>query len=210
MRQRNACRHFDAKSRILNRGSTPERRPAKRKGCRRSAAPLKTVAVQSNLTIKGFAVPPVNKPLHAEWPIALELDTYHNRHLLRSGGKFTRIINISALEVKAKDKRTSSTLPPAVLPRPSCCPTGGQGQPRRQPKPAARAGAHSHASIALCLLVIWVGARGRPDAGGPGHEPASSSGAPSDNYTYNAGGRRDPFLSLRDWGRASPGVEQAG
>ncbi len=68
---------------------------------------LQTVAVQSNLTIKGFKPSaPVNKPLHAEWPIALELDgTYHNlATFFDRVGKFTRIINISALEVKAKEK----------------------------------------------------------------------------------------------------------
>jgi len=75
---------------------------------------LQTVAVQSNLTIKGFKPsPPVNKPLHAEWPIALELDgTYHNlATFFDRVGKFTRIINISALEVKAKDRpEPSSTI----------------------------------------------------------------------------------------------------
>ena len=41
---------------------------------------MQTVAAQSNLTIKGFKpAPTVTKQLHAEWPIALELDgTYHN------------------------------------------------------------------------------------------------------------------------------------
>ena len=41
---------------------------------------MQTVAVQSNLKIKGFKpAPVVMKQLHAEWPIALELDgTYHN------------------------------------------------------------------------------------------------------------------------------------
>ena len=68
---------------------------------------LQTVAVQSSLTIKGFKPsPPINKPLHAEWPIVLDLDgTYHNLAIFFDRvGKFTRIINISALEVKAKDK----------------------------------------------------------------------------------------------------------
>src|SRR6266542_407920 len=68
---------------------------------------LQTVAVQANLTIKGFKpAPTVTKQLHAEWPIALELDgTYHNlATFFDRVGKFTRIINISALDVKAKDK----------------------------------------------------------------------------------------------------------
>ena len=75
---------------------------------------LQTVAVQSNLTIKGFKPsPPVNKPMHAEWPIALELDgTYHNlATFFDRVGKFTRIINITALDVKAKDRpEPSSTI----------------------------------------------------------------------------------------------------
>ena len=68
---------------------------------------LQAVAVQSNLTIKGFKPSaPVNKPQHAEWPIALELDgTYHNlATFFDRVGKFTRIITIGGLEVKAKDK----------------------------------------------------------------------------------------------------------
>src|SRR5205809_674436 len=41
---------------------------------------LQTVATQSNLIIKGFKPSPtVVEKLHAEWPIALQLDgTYHN------------------------------------------------------------------------------------------------------------------------------------
>jgi len=68
---------------------------------------LQIVAVQSNLTIKGFKPSPtVNKKLHAEWPIALDLDgTYHNlATFFDRVGKFARIINISALDVRAKDR----------------------------------------------------------------------------------------------------------
>ena len=41
---------------------------------------MQTVAVQSNLKIRGFKpAPVVTKQLHAEWPITLELEgTYHN------------------------------------------------------------------------------------------------------------------------------------
>jgi type IV pilus assembly protein PilO len=66
---------------------------------------MQTVATQSNLTIKTFTPKAtVTKQLHAEWPISLELDgTYHNLALfLDRVGKFTRIVNISGLEVKAK------------------------------------------------------------------------------------------------------------
>ena len=64
---------------------------------------MQTVATQSNLTIKSFRpAPVVTKQLHAEWPINLELDgTYHNLALFFDRvGKFTRIVNISGLDVK--------------------------------------------------------------------------------------------------------------
>src|ERR1700704_3546313 len=68
---------------------------------------MQTVAAQSNMTIKGFRpAPTVTKQLHAEWPITLELEgTYHNLAIFFDRvGKFTRIVNISALDVKGKDK----------------------------------------------------------------------------------------------------------
>jgi type IV pilus assembly protein PilO len=68
---------------------------------------LQTVATQSNLTIKSFKpAVTVVKQLHAEWPIVLELDgTYHNLAIFFDRvGKFTRIVNVSALDIKGKDK----------------------------------------------------------------------------------------------------------
>ena len=68
---------------------------------------MQTVAAQSNLTIKSFKpAPMVTKQLHAEWPITLELEgTYHNLAMFFDRvGKFTRIVNISGLDVKGKDK----------------------------------------------------------------------------------------------------------
>jgi type IV pilus assembly protein PilO len=68
---------------------------------------MQTVAAQSNLTIKSFKPGvTVTKTLHAEWPITLELDgTYHNLAIFFDRvGRFTRIVNISALDVKGKDK----------------------------------------------------------------------------------------------------------
>ena len=68
---------------------------------------MQNVAVQSNLTIKGFKpANPVTQELHAEWPIALELDgTYHNLAVFFDRvGKFTRIVNISGLTVQSKGK----------------------------------------------------------------------------------------------------------
>jgi type IV pilus assembly protein PilO len=68
---------------------------------------MQTVATQSNLTIKSFKpAPTVTKQLHAEWPISLELDgNFHNLAMFFDRvSKFTRIVNISGLEVKGKDK----------------------------------------------------------------------------------------------------------
>ncbi|MBI3403457.1 MAG: type 4a pilus biogenesis protein PilO [Acidobacteria bacterium] len=66
---------------------------------------MQTVATQSNLEIKSFKPnPTVTKQLHAEWPITLELEgTYHNLAIFFDRvGKFTRIVNISGLDVKGK------------------------------------------------------------------------------------------------------------
>jgi type IV pilus assembly protein PilO len=73
---------------------------------------MQTTAVQSNLVIKSFKPAPiVTKQLHAEWPIALELDgTYHNlAQFFDRLGKFARIVNISNLTVKGKDKGDTRT-----------------------------------------------------------------------------------------------------
>lgn len=73
---------------------------------------MQTVAVQSNITIKSFKpAPTVTKQLHAEWPIALELDgTYHNLAIFFDRvGKFSRIVNISGLDIKGKDKSTPNS-----------------------------------------------------------------------------------------------------
>jgi type IV pilus assembly protein PilO len=68
---------------------------------------MQTVAAQSNMIIKGFKPSPtVTKQLHAEWPISLELEgTYHNLALFFDRvGKFTRIVNVSGLDVRGKDR----------------------------------------------------------------------------------------------------------
>jgi type IV pilus assembly protein PilO len=68
---------------------------------------MQTVATQSNLQIKTFTPgATVTKQLHAEWPIKLELEgTYHNlATFFDRVGKFTRIVNITGLEVKGRDK----------------------------------------------------------------------------------------------------------
>jgi type IV pilus assembly protein PilO len=68
---------------------------------------MQTVAAQSSMTIKGFKPnPTVTKQLHVEWPITLELEgTYHNLAIFFDRvGKFTRIVNISGLDVKGREK----------------------------------------------------------------------------------------------------------
>ena len=72
---------------------------------------MQSVATQSNMIIKEFKpAPTVTKQLHAEWPIALELEgTYHNLAIFFDRvGKFTRIVNISGLDVKGRDKSDSN------------------------------------------------------------------------------------------------------
>jgi type IV pilus assembly protein PilO len=68
---------------------------------------MQSVAAQSNLTIKGFKPSPtVVKQLHAEWPITLELEgTYHNLALFFDRvGRFTQIVNVSGVDVRALAK----------------------------------------------------------------------------------------------------------
>jgi type IV pilus assembly protein PilO len=68
---------------------------------------IQTLATQSNLAIKGFKpAPSVTKDLHAEWPIGLQLDgTYHNLGTFFDRvGKFSRIINVSNISIRAKEK----------------------------------------------------------------------------------------------------------
>jgi type IV pilus assembly protein PilO len=68
---------------------------------------LQTLAMQSNLTIKLFTpAPVVAKPMHVEWPINVELDgTYHNLGMFFDRiSRFSRIINIGTVRIRAKDK----------------------------------------------------------------------------------------------------------
>ena len=68
---------------------------------------IQTLAAQSNLAIRGFKpAASVTKDLHAEWPIALQLDgTYHNLGLFFDRvSKFSRIINVSNIAIRAKEK----------------------------------------------------------------------------------------------------------
>ncbi len=66
---------------------------------------IQTLATQSNLTIKGFKpMGTSTKQLHAEWPIALQLDgTYHNLGMFFDRiSKFSRIINVNNIAIKTK------------------------------------------------------------------------------------------------------------
>jgi type IV pilus assembly protein PilO len=66
---------------------------------------VNSLALQSNLSIRGFKPESITtKQIHAEWPIALELEgTYHNLGLfLDRVSKFPRIINVGGLEIKGK------------------------------------------------------------------------------------------------------------
>ena len=68
---------------------------------------LQTLAVQSNLTIRLFTpAPVVTKQMHAEWPINVELDgTYHNLGMFFDRiSRFSRIINVGSVRIRAKDK----------------------------------------------------------------------------------------------------------
>jgi type IV pilus assembly protein PilO len=68
---------------------------------------VQTLAMQSNLTIRGFQPKPVEtKQIHEEWPIVLELDgTYHNLGMFFDRiSKFPRIINVNALKIRSKDQ----------------------------------------------------------------------------------------------------------
>jgi type IV pilus assembly protein PilO len=67
---------------------------------------LQNVATQSNLKINTFRpAASVTQQLHAEWPINLELEgTYHNlATFFDRVGKFTRIVNITNLNVRGSD-----------------------------------------------------------------------------------------------------------
>jgi len=79
---------------------------------------MQTVASQSNLTIKSFKPEKVvSKQLHAEWPISLEVDgTYHNLAIFCDRvGKFSRTVNISDLDVKAKNTPDANSTITATL-----------------------------------------------------------------------------------------------
>ena len=112
---------------------------------------MQTVAALSNMTIKGFKpAVTVTKQLHAEWPIALELEgTYHNLAIFFDRvGKFTRIVNISGLDVKNRDRGDSANTITAtcvattfvLLDKPSAKPGARGATPATATPPAGRGG----------------------------------------------------------------------
>lgn len=73
---------------------------------------IQTLAAQSSLSIRGFKpLATATKQLHAEWPIALQLDgTYHNLGLFFDQvSKFSRIINVNNINIRAKDRPEPSS-----------------------------------------------------------------------------------------------------
>jgi type IV pilus assembly protein PilO len=73
---------------------------------------IQGMATQSNLTIRGFTPKPVaTRDLHAEWPIDLQLEgTYHNiGTFLERVSKFPRIINVSSINIEARQKQNALT-----------------------------------------------------------------------------------------------------
>jgi type IV pilus assembly protein PilO len=73
---------------------------------------IQGMATQSNLTIRAFTPKPVaTKQMHAEWPINLQLEgTYHNLGgFLERVSKFPRIINVNAIDIRAREHQTDSS-----------------------------------------------------------------------------------------------------
>ena len=70
---------------------------------------VQTLATQSNLRVLGFRPQAITtREMHAEWPIALQLEgNYHNLGLfLDRVSKFPRIINIGSMVVAQKEQPT--------------------------------------------------------------------------------------------------------
>ncbi|MGE0865594.1 MAG: type 4a pilus biogenesis protein PilO [Vicinamibacterales bacterium] len=73
---------------------------------------VQTLAVQSNLVIRGFRPQPISvRELHAEWPISLQLEgNYHNLGLfLDRVSKFPRIINIGGLTLAQRESPSAAS-----------------------------------------------------------------------------------------------------
>ena len=74
---------------------------------------VQTLAVQSNLQVLTFRPQAITtREMHAEWPIALQLQgNYHNLGLfLDRVSKFPRIINIGNMELEQKDEPGAASM----------------------------------------------------------------------------------------------------
>ena len=113
---------------------------------------IQAMATQSNLTIRGFTPQAVTtRQMYAEWPIGLQVEgTYHNLGMfLERVSKFPRIINVTAIDIKAKDSQTagdtitaSCTATTFVMtePRPAAAGARGAAPPAAVPPAAAPRG----------------------------------------------------------------------
>ncbi len=101
---------------------------------------LQTLATQSSLSINLFKPAPiVTRPLHAEWPISIELEgTYHNLGLFFDRiSRFSRIINVGSIGIRARDKQEPNTTIAVacvattfvLLPEPPAAKIGAPGAP---------------------------------------------------------------------------------
>ena len=159
---------------------------------------MQTVATQSNLTIKSFKpAPVVTKQLHAEWPIALELDgTYHNLAIFFDRvGKFTRIVNISGArrEGQGQARRRTRRSPRrcvattfVLLDKPAAAPAEARKPAPRRPRAKKASMSHASARSSSPSLLAGLPAavrrrRRQPRAGDArtGAAPAPAAGAAS-------------------------------
>jgi type IV pilus assembly protein PilO len=83
---------------------------------------IQTLATQSNLEIRGFKPQAISqKQMHAEWPIALDLEgNYHDLAMFFDKvSKVPRIINVSQISIKSRDSvrgaRAQSALTSTVM-----------------------------------------------------------------------------------------------
>lgn len=112
---------------------------------------VQTLATQSNLQVRGFRPQAITtKEMHAEWPIALQLEgNYHNLGLfLDRVSKFPRIINIGNMQLAAKtDPSAASSMTISatattfvfVEPPPPPPPSAAKGPAKKAPAPKAPA-----------------------------------------------------------------------
>ena len=184
---------------------------------------IQTLATQSNLAIRGFKpAPSVTKQLHAEWPIALQLDgTYHNLAMFFDRvSKFSRIINVSGITIHAKDKpEPNSTISVDCIAttfvllesaKPAAPRRIGELKVKKVENNAFKQFVLAAALVGSSVAVVPAqGAAAVQPASPASPQPAAPSApattAPApEAYTYDPAGRRDPFVSL-----LSRGIEPA-